>query len=139
MPNLYDYRIFISHAWKYGEEYMRLVQLLDQAPNFSYYNYSAPKERPLELTSEWASKSEIQRAISNKIGKAQIELVLGGMYADYHDWMQYEVDEAKRMGKPILLIKPWGQTMIPRYLQDVADDIVGWNTDSIVSAIRRLV
>lgn len=139
MPNLYDYRIFISHAWKYGEEYMRLVQLLDQAPNFSYYNYSAPKERPLELTSEWASKSEIQRAISNKIGKSQIELVLGGMYADYHDWMQYEVDEAKRMGKPILLIKPWGQTMIPRYLQDVADDMVGWNTDSIVSAIRRLV
>ena len=139
MPNLYDYRIFISHAWKYGDEYMRLVQLLDQAPNFSYYNYSAPKERPLELTSGRASKSEIQRAISNKIGKAQIELVLGGMYADYHDWMQYEVDEAKRMGKPILLIKPWGQTMIPRYLQDVADDIVGWNTDSIVSAIRRLV
>ena len=139
MPNLYDYRIFISHAWKYGEEYMRLVQLLDQAPYFHYYNYSAPKERPLELTSEWASKSEIQRAISNKIGKSQIELVLGGMYADYHDWMQYEVDEAKRMGKPILLIKPWGQTMIPRYLQDVADDIVGWNTDSIVSAFRRLV
>ena len=139
MPNLYDYRIFISHAWKYGEEYMRLVQLLDQAPYFHYYNYSAPKERPLELTSEWASKSEIQRAISNKIGKSQIELVLGGMYADYHDWMQYEVDEAKRMGKPILLIKPWGQTMIPRSLQDVADDMVGWNTDSIVSAIRRLV
>lgn len=139
MPSLYNYRIFISHAWKYGEEYMRLVQLLDQAPNFSYYNYSAPKERPLELTSVRASKAEIQRAISNKIGKAQIELVLGGMYADYHDWMQYEVDEAKRMEKPVLLIKPWGQTMVPRYLQDVADDIVGWNADSIVGAIRRLV
>lgn len=139
MPSLYNYRIFISHAWKYGEEYMRLVQLLDQAPNFSYYNYSAPKERPLELTSVRASKAEIQCAISNKIGKAQIELVLGGMYADYHDWMEYEVDEAKRMKKPILLIKPWGQTMTPRYLQDAADDIVGWNTDSIVGAIRRLV
>ena len=49
------------------------------------------------------------------------------------------VDEAKRMKKPILLIKPWGQTMTPRYLQDAADDIVGWNTDSIVGAIRRLV
>ena len=64
MPNLYDYRIFISHAWKYGEEYMRLVQLLDQAPYFHYYNYSAPKERPLELTSGHRNlKSNVQYPI----------------------------------------------------------------------------
>ena len=47
MPSLYDYRIFISHAWKYGDDYNRLVNLLDQARYFSYYNYSAPKEKPL--------------------------------------------------------------------------------------------
>jgi len=28
MPNLYDYRIFISHAWKYGSAYDSLVTLL---------------------------------------------------------------------------------------------------------------
>ena len=45
MPNLYDYRIFISHAWKYGSAYDSLVTLLNNAPYFSYYNYSAPKEK----------------------------------------------------------------------------------------------
>ena len=46
MPKLYDYRLFISHAWKYGDSYKRLTDLLDKAPNFQYYNFSAPKEKP---------------------------------------------------------------------------------------------
>lgn len=49
MPTLYDYRIFISHAWRYGDEYNRLVSLLNSSPWFSYYNYSAPKEKPLHF------------------------------------------------------------------------------------------
>ena len=139
MPALYNYRIFISHAWKYGDEYHQLVKLLDSAPNFSYYNYSAPRERPLELSRAYATQSEIKNAISNKIKNAQIVLVLGGMYANHHDWMQYEVDEASRMRKPILLIEPWGQERVPSYLQIIANATVGWNTSSIVSKIRELV
>ena len=53
--------------------------------------------------------------------------------------MQYEIDESVRMGKPILGIRPWGNTMVPAYVSLYANEIVGWNTDSIVSAIRRLV
>ena len=94
MPGLYSYRIFISHAWEYGADYYRLVNLLDAAPYFSYYNYSAPSEKPLELSSINASDAEIKRAITRKISNAQVVLVLGGMYSIYHHWMEYEVDEA---------------------------------------------
>lgn len=55
MPALYPYRIFISHAWKYGDEYSRIVSMLDNAPYFSYYNYSAPQEKPLQLSSVCAT------------------------------------------------------------------------------------
>lgn len=139
MPGLYFYRIFISHAWEYGADYYRLVNLLDAAPYFSYYNYSAPSEKPLELSSINASDAEIKRAITRKISNAQVVLVLGGMYSIYHHWMEYEVDEAVRMGKPIIVVKPWGQERVPNYLQARANDIVSWNTDSIVGAIRTLV
>jgi len=59
MPALYPYRIFISHAWKYGDEYSRIVSMLDNAPYFSYYNYSAPQEKPLQLSSACATDAEI--------------------------------------------------------------------------------
>ena len=84
MPALYDYRIFISHAWKYGEDYDRLVSMLDHSPWFSFYNYSAPQEKPLALSSGNATDAEIEQAITAKIKNAQVVLVIGGMYELYH-------------------------------------------------------
>ncbi|NRT90898.1 TIR domain-containing protein [Clostridium beijerinckii] len=139
MPSLYDYRLFISHAWKYGDDYTRLVNLLDNAKNFSYYNYSAPKEKPLFPVGTPLTNSDIAKKITDKISPSQITIVIAGMYVQYKDWIQYEIDESKRMGKPILGIKPYGNVITPTYVSNNANEIVNWSTDSIVSAIRRLV
>ena len=139
MPLLYDYRLFISHAWKYGADYDNLVKLLNNANYFSYRNYSAPREKPLFPAGTPATNAEIRRLISQKIAPSQITIVIAGMYTSYREWMQYEIDESVRMGKPILGIRPWGNTMMPAYVSLYANETVGWNTDSIVSAIRRLV
>lgn len=69
----------------------------------------------------------------------QVVIVLAGMYATYSDWINKEIGIANEYGKPILGVKPWGQERIPQIVQDNADKIVGWNTDSIVNAIRDLL
>lgn len=139
MPPLYTYRLFISHAWKYGDDYNRITSMLDRAPYFQYMNYSAPKEKPLELSSPHASRAEIAQKITNKIALAQVVIVLSGMYTNQSDWMQYEIDEAFLLGKPIIAVRPWGNTVMPTYVQALATECVGWNTESIVKAIRRHV
>ena len=139
MPSLYDYRIFISHAWKYGDDYIRLVNLLDAAPYFHYFNYSAPEQKSLFPSGTPYTSSDIARKITDKIRPAQITLVISGMYAAYSDWMQYEIDESLRMRMPVIGIMPRGQERVPLYVRDRVDDLVGWNTSSIVSAIRRYV
>lgn len=139
MPTLFNYHIFISHAWRYGNEYDRLIRLLNAAPNFSYYNYSAPKDKPLQNldASDVVTKSEIKAAIDRKIRASSCVLVISGMYTTYREWMQYEISAAQRMGKPIIAIRPYGAQMMPFAVSSVATETVGWNTDSIVSAIRR--
>ena len=139
MPSLYDYRIFISHAWKYGDDYIRLVNLLDAAPYFHYFNYSAPEQKPLFPSGTPYTSSDIARKITDKIRPAQITLVISGMYAAYSDWMQYEIDESLRMRMPVIGIMLLGQERVPLYVRDRVDVLVGWNTSSIVSAIRRYV
>jgi len=138
MPNLNDYRLFISHAWKYGTSYDDLITLLDKAAYFSYYNYSAPQEKPLFPAGTPSSSRDIANKITNKISPSQITLVISGMYGAYSDWMQYEIDESVRMGKPVIGIYPWGQTYAPQYITKRATEMVHWQTDTIVSAIRRL-
>lgn len=137
MPELKQYRIFISHAWKYGDDYIRLENFLDNAPYFSYSNYSAPAHKPLNLpkTTRDLSK-EIAEKLENKIKNSQCVLVISGMYYNNKEWMQFEIETALKYNKPIISVIPWGNTHTPTELQNVSNIQVGWNTSSIIRAIR---
>ena len=60
------------------------------------------------------------------------------MYAAHSDWIQYEVDEAVRMGTYIIGVKPWGQERVPKLISDNADVMVGWNSASLINAIKDM-
>lgn len=138
MPALNTYDLFISHAWRYGEDYNRLVNLLYQAPNFRFRNYSAPEDKPLHIGgNEVSNATEIRLAIQRKIAPVNCVLVISGMYYNNRKWMQYELDIARQMHKPIIAIYPRGNSRIPYEISSVANYFVHWNTDGIVSAIRK--
>ena len=139
MPELKPYNLFISHAWTYGEDYKNLKKLLDSAPFFKYNNYSAPKDNPLiNLDGTKATnKTQIKEAIKRKINPVSCVLIISGLYYNNREWMQFELEYANKINKPIIAIKPWGNTRMPSEVEDVADIVVNWNTDSIVSAIRN--
>ena len=59
------------------------------------------------------------------------------MYVKYRKWIQEELNIAQEYNKPIVGIKRWGQEKTPIEVEKVANEMVGWNTDSIVNAIRR--
>lgn len=139
MPNLKPYHIFISHAWKYGDEYERLVSLLSNASNFLYSNFSAPIDKPLQNldSTDVSTVAQINEAIIRKIKPCNCVLVISGMYYNHRRWMKYELDVAKKLNKPIIAIVPRGAEKTPLDVYAVANELVSWNTDSIVSAIRR--
>ena len=126
-----SYRLFISHAWSYSDDYYRLCNLLNNKSYFSWFNYSVPKHDPFE------TMEGLKENLRNQIRPVNAVIVLAGMYANYSDWIEFEVEFSKSINKPIIVIKPWGQERVPQYLQDNATVIVGWNTDSIVEAIRN--
>jgi len=79
----------------------------------------------------------MKKELDEQIRPVNCVIVISGMYVAYRYWIQTEIDIATSYGKPIIGIKPWGQERIPQAVQDVAVEMVGWNTDSIVSAVRR--
>ena len=40
------------------------------------------------------------------------------------------------LAKPIIGVRPWGQQRTPAQVAEAAATMVGWNTDSIVAAVR---
>jgi hypothetical protein len=137
MPELKTYDLFISHAWKYGDEYDRLVHLLDSASNFYYRNYSAPKDKPLILRTTSVKDITIRNKIKDKIRPVNCVLIISGMYAQYSDWMQVEIDISQELSKPMIAITPFGGKRSPTNVLLISKLSVGWNTQSIVDAIRQ--
>lgn len=133
MPALHTYRIFISHAWRYNDEYYRLVNLLDNASNFKYANYSVPNHDPLDAN----STAKLRGALKRQINPVEVVLIIAGMYANHSDWIQFEMDHAAQLGKPMIGVKPWGGQRTPQAVVDAVDELVNWSTVSIVDAIRR--
>jgi hypothetical protein len=137
MPELKTYDLFISHAWKYGSDYYGLVSLLTEFPYFRWRNYSVPKHDPLIDPKTIVGSLTLKNYLDKQIRPVNCVLVAAGMYVTYREWIQTEIDIAKQYDKPIIGVIPWGQQRVPQGLQEAADELVRWNTGSIVTAIRK--
>ena len=133
MPSLRVYRVYISHAWDYNADYKRVVQFLDSAPNFAWEDVSVPEHEPIESDDTETLAYELR----NCVRSADVLLVVSGMYVAHSDWIDFEMQFARRIGTPIIGILPWGAERVPTAVQSAAVTLVGWNTSSIVSAIRE--
>ena len=133
MATLKNRMVFISHAWRYSDHYLQLVQWFNAEPNFSWNNCSVPSDDALpDKTSKGLSEG-----MTRQIIPAQVVIVLGGMYAAHSEWINYEITEAQRMNKIIIGVKPWGQERIPLKVQEASVClVVGWNSASVIQAVR---
>ena len=127
------YNIFISHSWSYSNQYQGLVRLLNNAAYFSYKNYSVPKDDPIHNASNTYA---LKKAIRNQMQYASCIIILTGVYSTYSKWINIEIELAKEMGKKIIAVQPWGASRTSDIVKKSADEIVAWNSSSIVSAIK---
>jgi hypothetical protein len=130
MPSLRPYKVFISHAWDYSQDYWRVVRFLNDEPYFLWENMSVPEHDPI-------TTDELEYELRNQMRPANVFLIIAGMYAGNREWIDFELAFARRTGRPIIEIIRWGAERVPAAIQDAAVEMVGWNGRSIVQAIRR--
>lgn len=107
--------------------------MLDDAPNFYYKDYSVPKNDPIHNASY---DYQLRAAIRNQMQHASCVLILAGVYATYSKWIKIEIELAQEMGKKIIAIEPWASEHTSTIVKNSADEVTGWNTASIVRAIK---
>ena len=132
------HHLFISHSWTYGSQYKNLVKLLQARSYFRFKNYSVPRDAPIHNARSIAA---LRAAIQRKMAPTGAVLILAGVYATYSRWIKEEIDLAESgfvQRKPIIAIEPWGSERTSTRVKDAADRVVGWNTESVVRAIREL-
>ena len=125
-------RLFVTHAWEPGDDYLRVFEYLESARNFFYRNSSAPEKRP--SGDKEAGKEELRR----QIAAAEAVIGLSSLFDAYQDLVTFQLLYAQASQKPVVLLKPFGsQKPVPKALADLADEIVDWDERALVDAIRR--
>lgn len=127
-------RLFISHSWSYSERYNSMVNLLNNRSYFSWTNYSIPQTRAFGPQAQYKMQEELRQ----QIRPVNCVIIIGGMWTSYSDWIQFEMNFASSINKPILGVRPRGARMMPSAVTQKADLIVNWNSDSIVNGIRQI-
>ena len=138
------YHLFISHSWAYGSSYNNLINLLRQSYGFTFKDYSVPQDDPIHNA---GNDAQLRQAIKEQMSPCSAVIVLAGVYATYSKWINKEIDLAKGglakggfiKPKPVIAVRPWGNQRISQKVRDAADKLVGWNTQSVISAIKEVV
>ena len=128
------YNVFISHSWDHVDDLRNLRRLLE---NRGYFKVNFLETPPHDaINSE--NSTYVRSVIRGHIRNADVVIGMAGVYASYSEWMRWELDTAIEEKRPILGVIPWGQVNVSSVVQARAKELVRWNTESIVDAIRRL-
>jgi hypothetical protein len=138
---MYEVAVFISHSWAYSDHYETLAAWIfgenwnvDGAP-LQFIDMSVPKDNPIHFAQ---NESQLRGAIYTKITLSNVVVIPTGMYANYSNWIQKEIDGALSFNKPILAVNPWAQERKSSIVSSAAANTVGWNKQSVVSGIWEL-
>ena len=131
------YNLFISHSWAYGDAYEKLISLLKADKYFEFKDYSVPKNNPIHDAS---NQQQLREAIKTQMSSASCILIMAGVYSTYSKWINIEIELAKKgfyVPKKIIAIEPWGAERTSIIVKNAANEIVKWQTSSIIAAIKR--
>jgi hypothetical protein len=118
------YNIFISQLKDDDEEYNRFIGKLEASYDFQWKNHSIPDETDKEQLEE-------------QMKDVDVVIILSGMYSKNKNLIQREIDLARKLEKPIVIIRPYGMENVPGSIEDAASEVVGWNTSCIVDSVRE--
>lgn len=124
--------VFVSHYHEDEQHIEKLKSLLGDS--YKLRNYSVTSEKFNDAHNDDYIKSLLRSLISH----AGTFICLIGEHTHESDWVDWEIRQAEKQGKSIIGIYLNGErdAQLPAALEELADSIVGWNGNSIESAIN---
>lgn len=119
-----EYKLFISHIDRDDEEYDTFLSKLEAAYDFQW--------------TDTAVRGSVAREdIQEQLEAADVVVILSGLISKDKEILTRMIDTAKGQEKPIVVVRPYGMEIVPSNLEDIASEVVGWNTPCIVDAIHE--
>lgn len=132
--------VFVSHHHKDDASVDGLTNMLS-GKGYQLRNSSirVKPENQNRIDNKQVSDNTIKRLLRMKMRWASQVIVVIGKETHQRDWVNWEIETAHRLGKPIIGVYENGlkdQVEIPDSLKMHATSIIGWRSDSIIDALE---
>lgn len=134
------YDLFITHAWRYHEDWTRLSAMLDQLPGLAWRNFSLPWHDPAMDPNSGVGGRFIRDFLETQIIPAHGVILLSGVYAikSARRWLDFEVELARRHGKPVIGVPALDAAAVPGEVAALCDATVEWDAAAIIAALDEI-
>ena len=129
--------IFIAHGWKHSDHILRLQEQLDRSSEFdeqfAYVNHGNFDPSELEET----DVESLNIAVRNQMANADVILLPIDLYNDNKEWVDKEIELAKDMDLPVVIVRSYKNVETPPNLEQTADRSVVFDPEEILKAVKN--
>lgn len=131
------YDIFVTHAWRYHDDWNRFADLMNAVAQFRWRNFSVPWYDPAVDVHTEAGRKYVITWLENQIIPCQVVVALDSVYAvkSARQWVDEEIRLARQHGKPIFALPAYGAEGASAAVATLADRVLSWDGRAIAEAI----
>ena len=133
------YDLFITHAWRYHDDWKRLVNLLNAHDVRAWRNFSLPWYDPALDPRTEAGGKVVRWHLEVQIIPAQAVVLLSSVLSEpgTRKWLDFELETARKHHKPVLALSAWNDPGVAEEVRTRADAVVGWDPAELLAAVQE--
>lgn len=140
MDHLKSYDIFLTHAWRFHDDWTKFSELMDNTPGIVWRNFSLPWHDPAMNANTEVGGRFIRDFLESQIIPVHGVVLLTGVYAinSARRWFDMEVEMARKHNKPLIGIPAIGEKTVPDEVSNLCDACCEWDATQLLATIDRV-
>ena len=140
MEKTKNYDIFITHAWRFHDDWVRFSELMNKIPSLVWRNFSLPWHDPAMSPNTEVGGRFIRDFLESQIIPVHVVVLLAGVFEirSARRWVEMEVEMAKKHNKPIIGIPAFNKETVPTEVSELCDAIGGWDAAQLIVTISEV-
>lgn len=140
MQKTRSYDIFMTHAWRFHDDWTRFSELMDKMPGLAWRNFSLPWHDPAMDPNTEVGGRFIRRFLESQIIPVHVVILLAGVFEinSARRWVDLEVEMARRHNKPIIGVPAIGKDAVPEQISTLCDTTCVWDGARLVATIDEV-
>jgi MTH538 TIR-like domain (DUF1863) len=132
--------LFITHAWRYHDDWTRVGEMLDKHLGDGWRNFSVPWYDPALDPNTDVGKQLVHRWLEQQIIPASGVILLSSVYQNKsaQKWVVLELELARKHGKRVIGLPAFGANEMPPEAAALVDARCPWDAKEVVAALQAV-